>query len=387
MRVAGPTLEVPGLSLAAQSAVPAGTPPAGYYRLEMDANGIMWAVDAAGNSYPLPAAPNTLDNALLRVNQRAIASATFAGFATDRWYYANGSALTFSLAVQAAAPTALQARVGAQSSLRLSRSSGAAATVAGSYEGIWQSIVGHDWQRHHGQPNVVSFWARSSKAGTYGISLTNGVDRTYPGTFTITTPATWEFKVKVFPAVTAGTWLFTNGLGGRLMFTALAGSNFQGTPNSWNSDTLWAPNTISNLLTAAGDYLDICAPKFEPGILPTTFAAPDYPNELDRCQYFDEVIGSGGVNQAFEIGFQAATTVAYGTILHRKKRVYPTLTYSALADFIFSTTGVPTSLSATQQDYDRFFLVIGTPTVAAGSVGFFYANNANARLYLDARLV
>jgi hypothetical protein len=48
MRVAGPTLEAPGLSLEARGSIGSLAPPAGYYRLEMDANGIMWAVEAGG---------------------------------------------------------------------------------------------------------------------------------------------------------------------------------------------------------------------------------------------------------------------------------------------------------------------------------------------------
>ena len=159
-------------------------------------------------------------------------------------------------------------------------------------------------------PVTLSFWVRSSVTGTFGGSLSNdGVTRSYPFTYTISSANTWEEKSVTIAGDTTGTWLTNNGIGIRVYFNIGAGSSYTATAGAWASQ--WAFNATggTNLISTNGATFYITGVQLEKGSTATSFDYRPYGTELQLCQrylpYFSSVTGTYfGTGQAY------ATTAA-----------------------------------------------------------------------------
>jgi hypothetical protein len=102
---------------------------------------------------------------------------------------------------------------------------------------------------------TVSFWVKSSKTGTFYVTARNNSNnRTYTTAYTINAADTWEFKSFSIPGDTSGTWLYTNGVGLSLTWTLAAGSNFQGTADTWNASNVLGTSSQANALDTIGNH-------------------------------------------------------------------------------------------------------------------------------------
>lgn len=128
---------------------------------------------------------------------------------------------------------------------------------AGEYWALVQNIEGHNIRDiRFGGTNAVNLVLRfgfKGPAGTYAVSVQNynagTPNRSYIAEFTISagqanTDTVQEISI---PRDTSGIWGVTEGVVGiRLNIVLAAGSNFQGTANTWNAGNVYGTSSTSN---------------------------------------------------------------------------------------------------------------------------------------------
>lgn len=172
---------------------------------------------------------------------------------------------------------------------------------------------------------TVSFWVRSSIAGTYGMSVGNGaLNRSYVQTYAISTANTWEYKTITIPGDTTGTWPTDNTAGMILIFDQGSGSNANGAAGAWQAGIFRRTSGCVNLIATAGATWQVTGVQLERGPVATPFERRSYGQELALCQRYYEVLTgprivtsaktsiSDYVSWTFKVTKRASPTVALG---------------------------------------------------------------------------
>ena len=171
-----------------------------------------------------------------------------------------------------------------------------AATTPGSGDayGVRQIIEGFNaadlgWGTANAQTVTMSFWVRSSIAGTYSFSPFNGNEggwRAYVATYTINSVDTWEYKTITIPGDTSGTWNKTNGPGIQCWWDLGSGSGFNTTAGSWNGSLLVRTSGSASWIGTNGATFYITGAQLEKGSTATSFDVLPYGTELALCQRY-----------------------------------------------------------------------------------------------------
>lgn len=162
--------------------------------------------------------------------------------------------------------------------------------AAGDYV-IWEHRVeGYNFQKYRGNYGTLSFWVKSPKTGTHCIAFRSSTaDRSYVAEYEIYSANTWEFKTIVVQFnYSGGTWDYTNGIGVIISWTLLAGSNFNTTPEAWQTGDYFSTSNQVNVCDTVGNIFKLAQIKFEPGQKATPFMMEDVQEELTRCQRYYE---------------------------------------------------------------------------------------------------
>jgi hypothetical protein len=131
----------------------------------------------------------------------------------------------------------------------------------------------------------VSFNVRASIAGTYCVSINNGVfDRSYVLEYTVSSADTWEYKTVTIPGDTSGTWATDNTAGMWLVFDLGSDPAVRNTtPGSWQAGSYSRTTNQVNV-------------QLEVGSVATEFERRPYGTELSLCErYYQQVKGLVGV--------------------------------------------------------------------------------------------
>lgn len=253
---------------------------------------------------------NRIINGDMRIVQRGIAAVSAdAAFPVDRWRYYNGTSATASAQQSSDAPT------GFSNSYRMTVTTGATATAA-QYAQMSQSIEGTNivdlgWGTASAKPITLSFWVKSSLAGTYCVSIRNSAaNRTYIAPYTIS-GAGWQRKTLTIPGDTSGTWLSDTGIGIRVLWDWGTGSNFATpTANAWVAGNFaYATGNQANLIGTTGATFHLTGVQLEPGEIATPFELRPIQTELDLCRRYYVKMNSTNGNY-----------VAYGTSVYALDR-------------------------------------------------------------------
>jgi hypothetical protein len=135
---------------------------------------------------------------------------------------------------------------------------------------------------------TLSFWVRSSLAGTFSGSLKNGnaYNRSYPFTFTINAANTWEYKTITVAGDTSGTWE-TGNLGGLIINLDLGcGSSLLSSANTWQAGNFNGVTGSTRLISTNGATFDIAGVQLEKGSVATAFDYRPYGTEFLLCQRY-----------------------------------------------------------------------------------------------------
>ncbi len=288
---------------------------------------------------PVASRKNVLINGALRFDQRsagaAIAIGTTATYGPDMWLGQRsntGGTMTMERD-SATPPKGFEHYFNVKVTAAASAGAGERAFVCQRIEGL-NSIrfgFGKSWAKEI----TISFWIRSTNAGTYCVGLKNSaLDRHYINEYTINAPNTWEYKTITFIADVSGTWLVDNQVGVHVVFDLGSGVNLQNTPDVWAAGHDWTTSNQFDFCGTASAEFWLTGVQFEEGPEATAFEHVDSATELSICEKYMWQLNLDVANQHLFTGFNANTTDAYIAVIFPQKMIgIPSVVVSAGADF------------------------------------------------------
>ena len=186
-----------------------------------------------------------------------------------------------------------------------------------SWSAISQPIEGYNvadlgWGTAYGSPITISFWAKTSVAGVYGVLIipngsAPGGPTIYGAQYTLGGVNAWQYiTINVPPPPTGTTLSTTNSIGmsinfGLVNLDNVGNLNGGTTPLGWStSSNRWAVPGQANWGKSTSDYFYITGVQLEKGLVATPFEFRPYATELALCQRYyyqltSPVPGSTGV--------------------------------------------------------------------------------------------
>lgn len=315
-----------------------------------------------------PTFKNRIINGGMTIAQRGTAAVTAAGARpVDRWAIYIGVAGTWNVQQVSTAPTGFSNSVRVRVTSPSSATASQAAVIQQSIEGF--SVSDLAWGAASAQQVTVSFWVNSSVTGTYCVAVRNGsYNRSYVGTYSITTAGTWEKKSVSIPGDILGVWAKDNSIGIDLSFDLGSGSNFNANANTWTAGNLVKTTSQANFMGAAivspatsNDFY-LTGVQLEVGSVATAFELRPEQVELALCQrYFQRIAAdSSGPYAAFGGGVITSATSA---LIYSK---YP-VNMRALP-----TLSITTPIDVHAQGAWRLVQTLGTVYYGDSSVSAFY---------------
>jgi hypothetical protein len=243
------------------------------------------------NGGPISGARNRIINGDMRIDQKNFPTAvtpTNGSYTLDRWSGNVTQASKFTVQQNAGAvtpPAGFTNYLGVVSSSAYSITSSDAFSIYQAIEGLNSADLA--WGTADAQPVVLSFWVRSSLAGTFGGSLKNSAgNRSYPFSYTISSANTWERKTVAVLGDTSGTWLSNNSTGILLTFGFGVGTTFSGTAGAWAGTNLISATGATSVVGTNGATFYITGVQLEAGTVATPFERRSYGQELALCQRY-----------------------------------------------------------------------------------------------------
>ena len=232
----------------------------------------------------------------------------------------------------------------------LSYTAGTGTTAAGDNAEIVHFIEGYNiadlgWGTANAQPVTLSFWARSSLTGSFGLILENSdASAQYLTTYSLPVVNTWTKITLSIPAPTIGTWLSTKDRGIGIRWDMGVGTTNSGaSTNAWNSvgasSKVGVTGTVK-ITQNTGATFYITGVQLEKGSTATSFDFRPHGMELALCQrYFERSYNIGSATGSFTNGFigfntpiNSASDVPSNILYKVTKRDTPTIVvYNAVS--------------------------------------------------------
>ena len=347
---------------------------------------------------------NLVINGAMNVAQRGT-STTSAGYLIDRFSHANsGVSVTFSQESLTSSDTPYT--YGFRKYARLTNTS--VSSAANAFEEFQQRFEAQDiansgWDYTSSSSNItLSFWVRSSLAGTYYARFQTADGSQYLRYVEFTLVAdTWK-KVEF---TTAGNSNLTvnndNGNGLQLLITPYYGTDFTGgeevDANDWYSRggqaDAYYPNYAQNWANTASATFDVTGVQLEVGEQATPFEHRSFGDELARCQRYFYMHCSDNTHTVGVGGYYTTALVLCSVHFPVEMRTTPSL-YQVSGSNYFRIWA-----NSTSDDFDSFTNIAGASprstaldangTGASGTVGHVgrvVTNNSAARVGFNAEL-
>lgn len=275
---------------------------------------------------------NAIINGDFSVWQRGTSFASIAGdtYTADRWLYEKqNTSVIHTISRSDDVPTVAQAGRIFPYSLYVDCTTADTTVNATDYCVINQRIEGFNWLPLAQKTITLSFWVKATKTGTQCVAVENtGGDRSLVMEYTINTSNTWEYKtITIPPSPSSGTWNYTNGIGLRVIFPLMAGSNRQTTAGAWQTGDFQATaNLVNNCDSVVNDFR-LCGVQLEDSLVATPFEYRPIQQELNLCERYYERLSAGIVS-----AYNSNTSYAYWAFKTRKRAI-PTFTSGAGSQF------------------------------------------------------
>ena len=307
---------------------------------------------------------NLIINGAKVIDQRN-AGASVSGdgqFPVDRWKASKVGAGAFSMQQSSTAPSGFNHSV-------VCTVTTADTSIAASDEYSYRHFVeafnfSHaNWGTSSAYSVTLSFWVRSSVTGTYAVGFRNNAgNRTNPSTYTISSANTWEYKTITVAGDTTGTWEgASNSIGVGVIFSLGAGSNFQGTANTWNASGTWSTASATQWISNSGATFYITGVQLELGEQATPFEHRSFGYELAACQRYYRKVDT--YNPTYLL------TVRSSDDIRRLSHVFSTMRVNPTATILDSGEGTVT-VQGTGKDNIQF-TVSGHTTINAPYIGSY----------------
>jgi hypothetical protein len=272
---------------------------------------------------------NRIINGSMTIDQRNGGNIAYSNTSIGNAYGVDRFIVNMSSDATVSAQQSTDAPSGFQNSLKLSVVAADTSIGSNQYVQMYQSIEGYNiadlkWGTANAATVTVSFWVKSSVAGKYPVRLVNASGtRSYTFYTTINQSNTWEYKTKVVPGPTNGTFDSTNGAGISLGFSFGAGTFFGGaTEDVWNTTVSYQNSHMTplvNWIATVGNEFLITGVQLERGSQASSFEYRPFGMELQLCQRYYEITSTYG--NGFGVGG------AYISIPSKvSKRATPTIT-------------------------------------------------------------
>lgn len=200
---------------------------------------------------------------------------------------------------------------------------------------------------------TMSFWARSSLAGTYYVLLKShdGTAQGFTSAFTLVAD-TWKKIEVTVPGNSNITVNTDNGYGLRCYVVPYFGTDYTTsghTSDAWQtlSNSNLAPDYAQNWANTANATFDLTGWQVEVGASATPFEHEDYGTTLAKCQRYYEVLPQHTGSFTVIATYRASSDYRAQWIFKTEKRATPTMGGS------FSATLTATYVSAQMASYYR----------------------------------
>jgi len=311
-----------------------------------------------------PAFRNRIINGAMVIDQRnAGASVTPADqqYTLDRWVYVadQASKCTIEQTISGvSAPAGFSDYLGVTSTATTTITTSQVFAVVQRIEGY--NMADFAWGTASAATVTLSFWVRSSLTGTFGGSVDNDVDRSYPFSYTISAANTWEQKSVTITGCTDGTWVTTNGIGINLQFALGVGSSRAGTAGAWASGTYFSATGATNVMATNGATFYITGVQLEKGSTATSFDYRPYGTELQLCQrYYEVLYNDSSAAGIFILNFD--TSVFRGTwYFKQEKRASATVALGSGSSWGGATPTIYGGISSARFDTTTGAYSVGT---------------------------
>jgi hypothetical protein len=266
---------------------------------------------------------NRIINGAMVIDQRnsgaAVTLTSGGDFVTDRFiaYEDTDGTMTGQQVLKSA--NSGNAPTGFSSSLLFTTGTADASLAAAQFVVINQNIEGLnvsdlDWGTANASTITLSFYVKSSLTGTFGGSLRNSTgSRSYPFSYSIPTANTWTQISITIAGDTSGTWLTTNGIGIRLIFSLGAGATFSGTAGAWVAANYYSVTSAVSVVGTASATFYITGVQLEKGSTATSFDYRPYGTELALCQRYYQTVKFSST------GTCVLTTAAYISVTYQMR--------------------------------------------------------------------
>jgi hypothetical protein len=232
---------------------------------------------------------NKIINGDMRIDQRNAGATTTpttnVTYTLDRWVTYLAQSSKFSTGQSSNAPAGFKTSV-------LATSLSAYTVASGEVFGYTQMIEGYNvadfaWGTASAKTVTLSFWVYSSLTGTFGGAFKNGAeDRAYAFTYTVSSANTWTYITLSIPGDTSGTWLTTNGIGLKVVFSLGCGSTMSTTSGSWTTGNYFSATGALSVIATNTATWQITGVQLEVGTQATPFERRPFGMELALCQRY-----------------------------------------------------------------------------------------------------
>ena len=248
------------------------------------------------NGGPIAGSRNRIINGDMRIDQRfAGTTQTALGFSVDRWFTSGAGGTGIYSSVRSTTAPA-----GFTNSLLLTVTTADTSIAASDLYYLGHSVEGFNTAdlslgTADAKSFTLSFWVRSSIAGTYAVRFANSAaNRSYVAQYTINAANTFEYKTITVAGDTSGTWLTDNSLGLNILWALGAGSTWETTAGSWTAGNFVSTSAATEWVSTSGATFYITGVQLEPGSTATLFERRSYGQELALCQrYFCKTFPQG----------------------------------------------------------------------------------------------
>jgi hypothetical protein len=238
-----------------------------------------------------------------------------------------------------------------QNSIKLTCKS--ASTNTGTYGySIEQRIEGYNIRqlrlgRSNAQPITVSFWVKSSVAGTYSTGLrTTSAEYSYVTEFALSAN-TWTYVTYTAPALTTSLSSLNEDSGGAgILFSLLVLGKQTGkatsTLNAWQAGNKVSSTNQVAWMDNANATLNVTGVQVEAGSVATDFEHRSFGEELAACQrYYYQIKQYENAGQyTFMIGAVGGTNTHFVVTNPQVMRAAPTVSYSGTVNLIANATSI-----------------------------------------------
>ena len=343
---------------------------------------------------------NRIINGDMSIRQRGTANVTTtASYPVDRWLLTASSGPTSFTSNQYSTstnlPRGLQAYPGVNNALLYTNST-AYTTGVGTLVRISQAIEYANMRDFGFGTNVtnrravVSFWVRTSLAGTYAVAFqNNGATRSYVTTYT-TTANTWTYVVKNIPIDSDNSWITTSSNTGlRVIFDFGSGTTYSApATDAWQAGNYSRGTTQTALNTASANvYLTAVQVELMDGedwsgvAIATPFELIPRQKQFENCLRYSYIIGgligtNAGGNGYVSASNAAICNVSFPVPMRSSPTVSTTPSHYRFLAGTGTTTTPTTVTAATTPTAARMTFSVTSNTWTPGAGALFYTNTA-----------